>query len=146
MSRILIISSDVHKALAAEQRERCIHFFKQSSYDYQVEIAKAGTYEIPFIINTYHSNNPFDGYIALGLVLKTNPDHYDYIMSHIRTCFTHFALHHIIVGNGIVSGSSLEELANNVSSDDPCVSAWHSACHAVDYLINLKARTTGTSF
>lgn len=74
MTKLLIISSNIHKELASKQLENCIEIVKKHEHDYHVEIADAGTYEIPFIINSYHRKNPFDAYIALGLVLKTNLD------------------------------------------------------------------------
>ena len=138
MTKILIVSSNIHKKLASEQLEKCLNIVKKSHHDYQVEIVEAGTYEIPFIINSYHHENPFDGYIALGLVLKSNIDHYHYIMSHIQECFTYFSLNNIAVGNGIISGANLEELAVKIDSQDPCLAAYQSAFYAVDYLIKFK--------
>ena len=140
MSKILIVSSNIHQELAAKQLANCLKIVKASAYDFQIETVEAGTYEIPFVIQAYHKNHSFDGYIALGLVLKKNPDHYDYIMSHIKTCFTKFALKNIAVGNGIITGSDIQELATNIDSSDPCLSAYPSALHAVDYLIKLKNR------
>lgn len=140
MSRILIISSNIHQDLAAKQLANCLALVKKSPYEFQTEIVAAGTYEIPFVIQAYHKKKSFDGYIALGLVIKKNPDHYDYIMSHIKTCFTKFALKNIAVGNGIVTGSDRQELAANIDSSDPCLSAYPSAFHAVDYLIQLNER------
>ncbi len=138
MSKILIISSGIHKDLASEQLDLCLTRVINSGYSYQVELLQAGAYEIPFVINTYQKNQPFDGYIALGLILKTNPDHYDNIMSHLRYSFTQFALKDIIVGNGIISGSTIEELGEKVRSSDPCHSAYPSAFNAVDCLIKLR--------
>lgn len=138
MTKLLLISANIHKDLSARQLAYCERLVKESEHDYQIEVAAAGTYELPFIINAYQQKNPFDGYIALGLVLKTNPEHHDYIMSHIKTCFTRFALNNIAVGNGIVSGSSPEELALKIDSADPCLSAYPSAFRAVDYLVKLK--------
>jgi 6,7-dimethyl-8-ribityllumazine synthase len=140
MTKILIISSNIHKTLAKNQLEKCLSVVKKSHHDYQVEIAEVGTYEIPFIINSYQRDNPFDGYIALGLVLKTNIDHYHYIMSHIKECFTTFALNHVPVGNGILAGESLEALEEKIDSPDPCISGYQSAFHAVDYLIGLQKK------
>ncbi|MBI2784791.1 MAG: 6,7-dimethyl-8-ribityllumazine synthase [Legionella longbeachae] len=140
MTKILIVSSNIHKKLASEQLEKCVQIVKKSHHDYQIELVEAGTYEIPFVINTYQRENPFDGYIALGLVIKTNMDHYDYIMSHIKECFTYFSLNNIAVGNGIISGANLEELATKINSQDPCLSAYQSAFQAVDYLIRLKKK------
>ncbi len=142
MSKILVISSNVHKELSHKQLENCLALIKQSQHEHQVEILEAGSYEIPFVINTYHHNNPFDGYIALGLVMKTNLDHYDYIMSHIKNCFTQFAINHIAVGNGIITGSTLDELATKIDSQDPCQSAYPSAFKAVDSLIKLKNKVS----
>lgn len=138
MDRILIILSKVHDELSKIQRDKCVELVEQSGYLYALHELDAGTYEIPFVIDSYGREKLFDGYIALGLVLKNNSDHFDFVMSHIKACFTHFALQGIIVGNGIVTGSSLDELAMKISSDDPCLSAYASAFKAVDALIKFK--------
>lgn len=140
MARILIISSNIHQELSPIQLANCLEIVEQSPYDHHVEILDAGTYEIPFAINTFHRHNPYDGYIALGLVLNTNVNHYDYIMSHIKHSFSYFSLNNIVVGNGIVSGSSIDELTAKVTSSDPCLSAYPSAIKAVDTLIKLNAK------
>lgn len=138
MAKLLIISSNVHKELAAKQLANCLGLVKKTPHDYQIEILESGTYEIPFVINAWHQKKPFDAYIALGLVLKTNLDHYEYIMSHIQYCFTRFAMSNIVVGNGIVSGLSIDDLATKIDSHDPCASAYPSAINAVNCLIQLQ--------
>lgn len=138
MAKILIISSNIHKTLAPIQLANCLELVKKTSHDFQVELLESGIYEIPFVINTWHQKNPFDAYIVLGLVLKTNPDHYEYITSHVKHCLTHFALNNIIVGNGIISGVSTDDLANKIDSPDPCISAYPGAVNAVNCLIQLR--------
>lgn len=138
MGKILILSSQIHKSLAEKQLYHCLEIAKQSKHDIQIEKVAAGTYELPFVIQSYHQRKPFDGYIALGLVIKANLDHYNTIMSHIKTCFTHFALNNIAVGNGIITGTDLQDLANKIDHPDPCVSAYASAFRAVNYLISLQ--------
>ncbi len=139
MPKILIISSQIHEELSSKQLQSCLDLVKKSNYDYEVQVLNAGTYEIPFVINSYAKKKPFDAYIALGLVLKTNADHHDYIMSHIKHSFTHFALNDIIVGNGIISAPTINELAVKIASPDPCLSAYFSAYNAVDALLKIKA-------
>jgi 6,7-dimethyl-8-ribityllumazine synthase len=138
MARMLVISSQVHKEFSERQLKHCLNLLRTLPYEVEVEKLDAGTYEIPFLIQAYNQKNPFDGYIALGLVLDTNPGHSQYISSHIQTCFTQFALQQIIVGNGIIWGATEDELATKIDSDDPCLSAYPSACKAVDALIRLK--------
>lgn len=140
MPTLLLISSCIHKDLAAEQVQCCLELVKQAGYDYQIELLQAGTYEIPFVINAYHQKKSFDGYIALGLILKKDFEHYNNIMSHIRYCFTQFSLNNVIVGNGIISGATIEELSEKIRSPDPCLSAYPSAFNAVDCLIKLRSK------
>lgn len=142
MSNILIVSSCIHKELASRQRELCIGLLKNAGYDYNIELLEAGVYEIPFVINTYQQKQTFDGYIALGLVINANREHSQYTMSHIHYCFTQFALNQIVVGNGIISGASKEELSEKLESSDPCLSSYPSAFNAVDSLIQFKKRVT----
>lgn len=140
MPNILLISSCIHKDLADEQLNYCSRLVKQAGYDYQVELLQAGTYEIPFAINMYHQKKSFDGYIALGLILKKELEHYNNIMTHIQYCFTQFSLNNIIVGNGIISGATMEELSEKIRSTDPCLCAYSSAFNAVDCLIKLRSK------
>ena len=141
MPNILLISSCVHKPLAAEQLNYCSKLVKKAGYDYQIELLETGAYEIPFAINMYHQKKSFDAYIALGLILKKESEHYHNIMTHIRYCFTQFSLNNIIVGNGIISGLTMEELGEKIRSPDPCLSAYPSAFNAVDCLIKLQHKT-----
>ncbi len=136
--RILVVSSNVHQELSQKQLDKCLTLIKASHYHYEVETVNAGTYEIPFVIQTYHNTKPFDAYIALGLILKSNTYHYEYIAQHINYCFTQFSLAGIIVGNGIVTGDSVEALSVSLDSDNPCLCAYFSAFKAVDYLIQLS--------
>jgi 6,7-dimethyl-8-ribityllumazine synthase len=138
MPNILLISSCIHKDLADEQLKYCSQLVKKAGYDYQVEWLQAGTYEIPFVINLYEQKKSFDGYIALGLILKKDLEHYNNIMTHIRYCFTQFSMNNIIVGNAIISGATKQELGEKIRSSDPCLSAYPSAFNAVDSLIQLR--------
>lgn len=140
MPKILVVSSQIHKTLSGQQLDHCRAILDKSPYDYDIEMFSAGTYEIPFVINAYAKNKTYDAYVALGLVLKSNMDHFDYIMSHIKHCFSHFALNDIIVGNGIISGSNIDELTAKVTSEDPCSAAHISACNAVQVMLAIKAK------
>lgn len=138
MAKILIISSQVHAELSALQLDYCTKLIKEHAYDYVVQHVAAGSYEIPFIINLYEKLKPFDAYIALGLVLKKDIDHFDYIMSHILYSFSRFSLNNIIVGNGIVSAIDSEGLAQKINSPEACLNGYQSAFNAVHALLKIK--------
>ena len=142
MPNILLICSNIHKDLAAEQLDLCSSLVKKADYDYQVELLEAGTYEIPFVINAYHQKNSFDAYLALGLVLQADSNHYNDIMTHIRYCFTQFALNNIIVGNGIISAPHMDILKERVENGERV----EEAINAVDYLIRFKNKYKTTAY
>lgn len=135
-AKILIVSSNYYPDLSAQQLANCLTLFKNSDYDYQVEIVEAGAYEIPAVIQYYQQHQPFDGYIALGLLLKGSTDHYEFIWEHIKECFIQFSLSGLMIGNGIISATSMELLKSRVENNERS----HEAFSAIDYLIRLKTK------
>lgn len=140
MPEILIISSQVHQELSEKQLDKALALVEQSPYACQVQKIDAGSYEIPFVINKIHQKNPFDGYLALGLVIKKDSDHFAWIDRHLSHCFSHFALSGIAIGNGILYGQSVEDLDASLESQDPCVAKHLSAFQALDFLIPFQNR------
>src|SRR5688572_28832490 len=136
-SKILIVWSNYHKALAEQQLKSCVDLLKQSDYDYKIETVGAGTYEIPAVIRYYHEYQPFDGYIPLSLLLEGGTDHYEFIWEHVKDCFTQFALRGLNIGCRIISASTKELLQSRVESGERSKEAFR----AVDYLIRLKAKS-----
>ncbi len=135
-SKVLIVWSNYHKGLAEKQLEGCIQLLKQSDYDHKVETVTAGTYEIPVVMQYYHRNNPFDGYIPLSLLLKGATDHYEFIWEHVKECFIRFALDGLLMGCGVISAPTQELLQSRVESGERTKEAFN----AVDYLIKFKER------
>lgn len=135
-AKILVAWSNYYNTLAEKQLSTCLDCLKKSDYDYKVETIDAGTYEIPTVIQYYHEHQPFDGYIPLGLLLKGGTDHYDFILDHVKACFTAFSMKGLMLGNGIISAPSQALLAERVEKGERVEEAFR----AVDYLIRLKAR------
>jgi 6,7-dimethyl-8-ribityllumazine synthase len=132
--RILVVWSNYHKGLAEQQLESCLQLLRQSEYDFKVETVEAGSYEIPSVIQYYHLNNPFDGYIPLSLLLKGGTDHYEFIWEHVKDCFIKFAMDGLMIGNGIISAPNMDLLISRVKSGERSKEAFN----AVDYLIRFK--------
>lgn len=131
-----MVWSNYYKELAEQQLQSCIRLLKTSPYDYQIETVAAGTYEIPAVMQYYHQNQPFDGYLPLSLLLKGSTDHYEFIWEHVKECFIRFTLEGMLLGNGIISAPSFALLRERVENGERVQEAWQ----AVDYLIQLKQR------
>jgi 6,7-dimethyl-8-ribityllumazine synthase len=132
--KILIVWSNYYKDLAEKQLETCLDKLKQYDFRYQLEPVEAGTYEIPAVIHHYHRIHPFDAYLPLSLLLKGKTDHYEFIQAHVKECFIKFALDGLVLGNGIISASSMEILRERVEEGERV----QEAINAVDYLLRLK--------
>jgi 6,7-dimethyl-8-ribityllumazine synthase len=136
MSTILIVYSDYYKELAEIQLSQCIELLKPSKHAHAVEHVEAGCYEIPAVIRYYHQVQPFDAYIALGLLLQGSTDHYDFIWQHIKDCFTQLTLQGLFIGNGIISASHRDLMTERVMQGERV----HEAFRAVDYFVQLQKK------
>lgn len=134
--KILVVWSNYYNTLAKKQLDSCLQILDQSAYEYEVETVEAGTYEIPSVIQYYHSNNPYAGYLPLSLLLKGSTDHYEFIWEHVKDCFIQFALNGLLLGNGIISAPTMEILTSRVENHERVEEAYR----ALDYLIRFKAK------
>jgi 6,7-dimethyl-8-ribityllumazine synthase len=134
--KILVVWSNYYNTLAKKQLDSCLQILDQSSYEYEVETVEAGTYEIPSVMQYYHRNNPYAGYLPLSLLLKGSTDHYEFIWEHVKECFIQFALDGLLLGNGIISAPTMEILTSRVENHERVAEAYR----ALDYLIRFKAK------
>jgi 6,7-dimethyl-8-ribityllumazine synthase len=135
-NKILVVWSNYYKDLAKQQLDSCLTLLNQSEYEYSVETVDAGTYEIPAVIQYYHRNHPYAGYLPLGLLLKGSTDHYEFIWEHVKECFIKFTLDGILIGNGIISAPSMEMMIKRIENHERVEEAFR----ALDYLIRLKEK------
>ena len=135
-NKILVVWSNYYKDLAQLQLDSCLQLLDNFEYEYKVETVEAGTYEIPAVIHYYHQNNPYDGYIPLGLLLKGSTDHYEFIWEHVKECFIKFAMDGLLLGNGIISAPNMEVMTKRVENHERV----EEAVRAIDYLIRMKEK------
>ncbi|MBI2784792.1 MAG: 6,7-dimethyl-8-ribityllumazine synthase [Legionella longbeachae] len=135
-NKILVVWSNYYKDLAKQQLDSCLQLLNTSEYEYTVETVEAGTYEIPAVIQYYHHNNPYDGYLPLGLLLKGSTDHYEFIWEHVKECFIKFAMDGLFIGNGIISAPSMDVMIKRVENHERV----EEAVRAIDYLMRLKQK------
>jgi 6,7-dimethyl-8-ribityllumazine synthase len=133
---ILIVWSKYYEDLAKQQLESCLPLLKSRACTYDIEEVKAGTYEIPVVIQHYQSHFPYDAYLPLGLLLKGSTDHYEFIWEHVKTCFIEFAMHGVCIGNGIISAPNMEVMKSRVANQERV----QEAVRAIDYLLSLKEK------
>jgi 6,7-dimethyl-8-ribityllumazine synthase len=62
-----------------------------------------GSLEIPTAIGIAHRLSNFDGYVALGCVIRGATSHYDVVVNESARALTMLGLQGVCIGNGIIT-------------------------------------------
>ena len=78
-----------------------------------------GALEIPHVISYAHkSKTHYDGYVALGCVIRGETTHYDYVCDHSARALMDLAVNHqLAIGNGIITVENEAQALARASKD-----------------------------
>jgi 6,7-dimethyl-8-ribityllumazine synthase len=69
-----------------------------------------GAFEIPSVISMAITSEKYDGYIALGCVIRGETTHYDYVCGQTARALQQLAIEcHAAIGNGILTVENKEQ-------------------------------------
>ena len=111
---VLVIASDYYKEISDNLLKETITELSDNNLQYTVEIV-TGVFEIPSIIT--FAKNKFDGYIALGCVIRGETSHYEYVCNESARALMNLSLEGLALGYGILTCENYEQaLARSISS------------------------------
>lgn len=104
MTKILVIEARFYEKISDALLEGALTVLQQPG----VEITKVtvpGALEIPHVISYAESGkNKFDGYVALGCVIRGETTHYDYVCQESARAIMDLAVDkNLAIGNGIIT-------------------------------------------
>jgi len=104
MSKILVIEARFYDAISDALLEGALAVLQQPG----VEITKVtvpGALEIPHVISyAEQGKTKFDGYVALGCVIRGETTHYDYVCQESARAIMDLAVDkNLAIGNGIIT-------------------------------------------
>lgn len=104
MTKILVIEARYYEGISDSLLEGALDVLKQPG----VEITKVvvpGALEIPHVISYAEaSKSGYDGYVALGCVIRGETTHYDYVCQESARALMDLAVNHqLAIGNGIIT-------------------------------------------
>ena len=107
MKKILIINSSYYKKISDNLVDRAKTDLKKAKF--RVSILEApGVFEIPFIIRK--NIKKFDGFVALGCVIKGETPHFDLICSSTFNTIMDLSVTFCKpIGNGIITALNLKQ-------------------------------------
>ncbi len=111
---ILVIASDYYKEIYSNLLKETTNELSYNNLLFTIETV-TGVFEIPSIIT--FAKNKFDGYIALGCVIRGETSHYDYVCSESARALMNLSLEGLALGYGILTCENYEQaLARSISS------------------------------
>ena len=140
---ILIIVSNYYQDISDNLIEETKKVIEENNISYQIETV-TGVFEIPSIVS--FSKHKFDGYIALGCVIRGETSHYDYVCSESARALMDLSLDGFAIGYGILTVENYEQAM--IRSKTVANKGWGKgkvAALACINQINLKTKyTNGT--
>jgi len=98
--KILIVTSRYYKDFSENLESHCKNVLDNKS-KYKL-ISVPGIFEIPVVISKYI--NKYDGFIALGCVIKGETPHFDFISKSATDSIMNLSVHYKKpIGNGIIT-------------------------------------------
>ena len=136
---IAIILSDYYKEISEGLLSGAVEYCEKYNLGHKV-FKVPGALEIGSaikIISEVDSNEPFNGFIALGCVIRGETSHFEIVINESARALTNLSINNsLIIGNGILTVENNDQAINR-SSDDSENKGYHAAyaCHS---LIELK--------
>lgn len=97
-----------------------------------------GAFEIPGVIAAAADSDRFDGFVALGCVIRGETSHYDYICQETARALMDLSLIGVPLGNGILTVESMSQAMERAMPDRKNKGA--DAANAALRMIELKAK------
>lgn len=114
--KILIVQSVFYAHISKLLLEGAIAEIKKNGFDYEV-VDVPGAFETPAAIAFAHESKKYDGYVALGCVIRGETTHYDYVCGESARGLNKLAMKNkLAIGYGILT---VENEAQAIVRADP---------------------------
>lgn len=109
MTHILIVTAQFYKDISDEMTRGAIAELVRAHITYEV-VAVPGAFEIPSAIRLAIETGKYQGYIALGCVIRGETTHYDYVCCESARGLNNLALQFKApIGYGILTVENIEQ-------------------------------------
>ena len=112
--KVLIIISKYYKDISENLLKSALTFLEENAIPFDV-IEVPGALEIPQVLNFQINNSKnlkfaYEGYIALGCVIKGETYHFDIVSNETNRCLMNIALKHFFpLGNGVITAYNYDQ-------------------------------------
>lgn len=109
MPHFLIVEAPYYTDIAEKLRRGAIDALEAAGATHEI-IEVAGALEVPPAVNFARKTCGYDGYIALGCVIRGATSHYDIVCEQSAAGIMRLSLDHdLVIGNGILTCDSQQQ-------------------------------------
>ncbi len=136
-ARILIVQAPYYKEITDNLCKGAMSLLKAKRLRGIEKVNVAGALEIPVAIKLASRNGYFDGFIALGCVIRGETSHYDIVAGESARGLMDLSLkYNLVIGNGIITCENMDQAI--VRADPEQKNKGGEAAHAVLSLLELR--------
>ncbi|WP_342078671.1 6,7-dimethyl-8-ribityllumazine synthase [Yoonia sp. SS1-5] len=135
--KILIVASPYYKDISDHQIAGAVAKLDQVGAAHEI-IQVPGALEIPTAIGIAERMSNFDGYVALGCVIRGETTHYDTVCNDSSRAVQLLGLQGVCIGNGILTVENYEQAA--VRADPAQMNKGGGAAAAALHLVALARK------
>ena len=107
MTHLLIVSGNFYEDISGELESGAVTALQDAGVTFDIEQVP-GAFEIPAVIGLMKKK--YDGFIALGCVIRGETTHYDYVCGESARGLMDLSLHHgLAIGYGILTVENEEQ-------------------------------------
>lgn len=139
--KILIVASPYYKDISDHQIAGAKAEIEKAGATYEV-VNVPGALEIPTAIGIAERISNFDGYVALGCVIRGETTHYDTVCNDSSRAVQLLGLQGLCIGNGILTVETYEQAASR--ADPAQMNKGGGAAAAALHLIALTRKWGGS--
>ena len=136
---ILVIASNYYQEIYNNLIKETINEITDQQLNYTLETV-TGVFEIPSILT--FAKNKFDGYIALGCVIRGDTTHYDYVCQESARALMDLSLEGLAIGYGILTCENYDQALIRSTSSEKMTGKGKVAAVACINQIELRRKYT----
>ena len=107
-AHVLIVEARYYEDLTDELVKGAVAVIEAAGSTYE-RLAVPGALEVPGVIVKAHRAARYDGYVALGVVLRGETTHYDVVANESARALMDLTLQGLSIGNGILTCETAEQ-------------------------------------